>query len=100
MALHRLDVAQAKAILWELFPNADQTFTDAQWGDEDEPVELNVVYGYDRKADDGYENVFVNVQDLTADQKLAFESQAKRIPNSSFCREVKGYPGLTRIGWL
>lgn len=98
MALHRLDVAQAKEILWNLFPDADRRFTDAQWGDE--PLETGTVYGYDRKVDGGYENVFINVPDLTAEQKQAFEQQAKRIPNSSFCREIKEHPELTRIGWF
>lgn len=98
MALHRLDVAQAQEILWNLFPNANRTFTDVGYGDES--VEADTVYGYDRKADDGYENIFINVRGLTADQKTAFEEQAKRIPNSSFCRDVKGHVGLTRIGWF
>ena len=98
MALHRTDVAQAKEILWNLFPDADCSFTDAQWGDE--PTDPNIVYGYDRKADDGYENVFINVPDLTPEQQRAFEQRAERIPNSTFCRAVKGHPGLTRLGWF
>ena len=50
------------------------------------------------KIDDGYENVFINVRHLTADQKREFEEQATRIPNSSFLQEVNGHAGLTQIG--
>jgi hypothetical protein len=96
MALSSESVRKAWYILHEINPNARNSFIKQY--DEADPLEEDTIIGVDRKADDGWENIFLNVKGLTADQLATFNRRKKEVPNSSFIRD-KG-DGITRIGWF
>lgn len=100
MALSSRSVNDAKRILWQVFPNTAQQFLSIRNGEDEEAFAENLVVGYDRKIDGGYENVFANIRDIQPDQIKQFYSLAETIHNSTFCRELKEAPGVTRIGWF
>jgi hypothetical protein len=62
---------------------------------EENQYDENVVLGIGFKADGGWENLFINVRDITTEQLDIWQTVKKEIPNSSSQREVQ--PGLTRL---
>jgi len=96
MALSESSVLKAWRILNEINPAANNSFISHY--DEDEPLRLDAIIGYDRKSDGGWENVFINVRNISQEQLETFKSRAREIPNSFFIDD-KGN-GITRIGWF
>lgn len=66
--------------------------------DPEDPLLENFIIGFDRKLDEGWENVFINLKDITKEELALFDSRKKEVPNSSFVRD-KG-EGITRIGFF
>lgn len=96
MALSWESVQKAWFILHEINPLASNSWIKLY--DDGNPLEENLIIGVDKKSDDGWENVFINIRNITAEQMAIFERRKKEIPNSSFVRN-KG-DGITRIGWF
>lgn len=53
------------------------------------------VYGWGKKSDDGWENLFFLVQDPSDELKAAFDDLKKSVPNSS----ISGPYNLNRAYW-
>lgn len=76
-------------------------------------VETNKIYCIDEKYDDGYENVFTNIENMTPEQIKIWDQLKEEVPNTSFRDklEEKNYPSsaqwmnekgrnITCIGWF
>ena len=55
------------------------------------------VIGIDKKEDGGWESLFINIKNITADQLKVWEKRKQGIRNSSSNHEVQ--PGITRLGF-
>lgn len=64
---------------------------------KDEKHPLNTVMGYHYHGD-GWENVFMDVKNITPEQLKMFHEGKKAVPNSDFTDNLGG--GVTRIGWF
>lgn len=76
-------------------------------------VDIDKIYCVDEKYDDGYENVFTNIENMTPEQIEIWDQLKKEVPNTSFRDklEEKDYPSsaqwikekdrnITCIGWF
>lgn len=76
-------------------------------------VDTNTIFCLDEKYDDGYENVFTNIENMTPEQKRLWEQLKNEISNTSFTDrlEEQNYPSssqwakereknITCIGWF
>ena len=96
MALPKENVYKAKEIL-----AAVAGFKKPITGNfnKDDPYETGKILLYDRKYDGGWENVILNVHNITPAQLELFNKRKSEVRgNTSF---VSKYPdGITRIGWI
>lgn len=97
MALSKKAVEKAWYILNEINPKANNSFICKH--DETDPFKENTIIGLGKKEDGGWENVFINVKDITIGQIEKFKKRRKEIPNTYFCKENIA-EGITRLGWL
>lgn len=80
---------------------------------KDAYVETSKIYCINEKYDDGYENVFTNIENMTPEQIKIWDQLKKEVPNTSFRDklEYKNYPSsaqwmkekdkdITCIGWF
>ena len=76
-------------------------------------VDTDKIFCVDEKYDDGYENVFTNIEDMTDEQRKLWNQLKKEVPNTSFMDklEEKDYKSsslwqkdkdknITCIGWF
>ena len=76
-------------------------------------VGTDKIFCVDAKYDDGYENVFTNIENMTSEQVKLWNQLKEQVPNSSFTNplEEKDYPSfseweknknrnITCIGWF
>lgn len=74
-------------------------------------VDTDKIFCVGAKYDDGYENVFTNVENMTDEQHKLWEQMKSEVPNSSFMNklEEKDYrsysqyrkdKNITCIGWF
>ncbi|MVT11362.1 hypothetical protein [Chitinophaga tropicalis] len=70
---------------------------DKSW-DED-AVRTGHVFGVDRKYDDGWENVFIQLREFTPQQKEIWEKGIDTVPYSSFVHEPNQH-GVWQIGFF
>jgi hypothetical protein len=96
MALSKESVKTAWNILHEINPKANNSWIKDH--DPEDEFKEDYIIGYDKKADDGWENVFLNVRDITPEQLAIFERRKSEVPNSSFCRDEGN--GITCLGWF
>ena len=96
MALSKDAVRKAWNILNEINPKANNSFIAEQ--DLKDEFREDYIIGYDKKYDDGWENVFMNVRNITPEQLAIFERRKEEVPNSSFCRNEGN--GITCLGWF
>jgi hypothetical protein len=96
MALSSNSVKKAWHILNAVNPKANNSFVESY--DEENPLKDDTIIGLGKKADGGWENIFINVTNLKPEQRAIFEERKSEVPNSSFIR-YEGY-GITRIGWF
>ena len=59
----------------------------------------NLVYGCDRKYDNGWENLFFYTKNPSLQLKYDFEKLAKAVPNSSISRYDE-LTGMWEFGWF
>jgi len=63
----------------------------AKWSDEEKRYpRLNRVHGFDKKSDDGWENLFFIVKDPSQDLKNRFDELKGQVWNSVACHVLTG----------
>lgn len=73
----------------------------AKWSDEKKRnPPLNTVLGYDKKSDDGWENLVFIVRDPSQELKDKFNKLKGRVPNSSFSKPYPRNEKLWVFGWF
>ncbi|QKX07775.1 hypothetical protein HN014_22510 (plasmid) [Aquimarina sp. TRL1] len=96
MGLSKRSVAKAKEILSEIIEtDCIKELPYGKW----ECKDTEIILCYDRKSDGGYENVFVNVKNISEDQKNHFNTRKKEIGNSSFLKDPDEN-NITTLGWF
>lgn len=60
----------------------------------------DIVYGFDKKSDDGWENIYFFVQNPSKALIDRFKQLAKTVPNSTLCNRYNQNPKLFIIGWF
>lgn len=71
------------------------------WSDsEKENPQLNKVYGYGRKYDNGWENLVFFVQNPSEELKQKFEELKDNVDNSSINHSYSKNPKLWIFGWF
>lgn len=76
-------------------------------------VDRDKIYCIDEKYDNGYENVFTNIENITPEQLELWKQLKDEVPNSSFINQLKekDYPShslwleekdknITCLGWF
>ena len=72
-----------------------------EWDSSDkENPQLNRVYGFDRKADSGWENLVFFVENPTPELKSKFEELKDKVDNSSMFRPYRLNRSLYIIGFF
>ncbi len=95
MALSKKTVQEACKILKAVQPNIGKLRSVQLHTPEAE--QQNAILGYDRKSDGGWENIWMNVKDITLDQLYLFDRLKDNIRNTSYIKSEKN--GITEIGW-
>lgn len=72
-----------------------------EWTEEERkhPKE-DTVYGFAKKSDDGWENLFFFKRNPTTEFKAKFDELKKRVPNSSFANLDTKSGDLWIFGWF
>lgn len=71
-----------------------------EWSESDrENPRMNVVYGFDHKADDGWENIYFFVKNPSEELKEKFEELKKNVPNSSMAGQYRSDQTVWIFGW-
>lgn len=63
-------------------------------------LQPETTFGYDKKQDDGWENLFWLVKDPTDEYKAKFEKLAVQVPNSHISRPYRFNSELWMFGWF
>ena len=96
MALSKTSVQKAWEILNEINPLANNSFVAEH--DENNKYQENMILGFGRKEDGGWENIFMNIRHITVEQRGLFEDLRHKISNTSFIDDMEY--GYTRLGWF
>lgn len=64
---------------------------------KDDKPHIDRIFGYSR-VQDGWENLFTHIKDMTTEQREMWNEQKNVIHNSSFDDDLGN--GITRIGWF
>lgn len=71
------------------------------WSDKQKEGLVNdEVFGYDKKRDDGWENLFFILENPSPEFLERFKELAKQVPNSSFVDTWQDDPNRKVIGWF
>jgi len=98
MALSKQSVQQAKKILKIISPNAAILEIEIYRSYEKKKYEeVGYIYLLDEKADGGFENVFINIEDMNEVQREIWENHKNDVPNSCIDRTTGN---VTCIGWF
>lgn len=97
MALNWTNVKRGWEIINAVNPKACNSFIK-DCSDDIKEVNVDVICGYSPRPNDGWENVYTDIQDMTDDQRKLFLSRVKEVGNTSFLKEIGN--GVTRIGWI
>lgn len=99
MALSKSTVKKAIEILKEVYPDYQSVakFSDITLYDEF-PIIPGVIVCLDEKADEGFENVYVDIKHIQECVLESFRELKGKIHNSSIERESG--ENMTRIGWF
>jgi hypothetical protein len=65
---------------------------------EENKSKRNFVFGEGLKSDGGWECVFINIRDISADQIRLWTEGNGNIPNTAFSRSLGN--GITRLGFF
>ncbi|MGL4805639.1 MAG: hypothetical protein ACRC26_04770 [Bacteroidales bacterium] len=115
MALNNESVKKAVSILKKINPGASVVKHKVyeRYNRKTSYAETDKIYCLDEKSDCGYENVFMNIENISDQQRELFEEMKKEVPNSSFMRaikecdcasweewKVKKHQDITTLGWF
>lgn len=64
----------------------------------DNYASVNQIYCIDEKADLGFENVIINIENISEEQLNTWNELKGSVPNSSMTDLLEG-TNITRIGW-
>lgn len=67
---------------------------------EREDPQTNRVYGFDKKADDGWENLVFFVKNPSEELKQKFNQLKSNVPNSSFSKPYNKNSSIWIFGWF
>jgi len=96
MALSKNSVQQAKNILKLI--NTRATIVAFERYDRDKNYnDLDYIYLVDKKADGGFESVFMHIENMGTVQRELWDEYKETIPNT-FTEKTEG--NITRIGWF
>lgn len=99
MAIAKNNVKLACNILLKVFPNCLGVITLQK---KSYYIEIefpkNFIICWDKKADGGFENIYIEVGQVSEEQNELFESLKKKVPNSAVVRKLDN--GLIHIGWF
>ena len=71
------------------------------WSEEErENPQLNRVYGFDKKADDGWENLVFFVENPTEELKRKFDELKHQVPNSAMSKPYSNSRSIWMFGWF
>ncbi|MBE7174696.1 MAG: hypothetical protein INR73_29265 [Williamsia sp.] len=98
MALSKESVAKAIKILRKIDPQITNPAI-VEFREEVDDLRPNVIFGVDPKIDGGWENVFINVVNLSADKRAEFGHERRKIYNSYFINQLPD-SNVTRLGWF
>lgn len=99
MALSKDNVEKAWKILNNINPLAKNSFIEEVVKlDDENSFKTDTILGYDPKSDGGWENIFMNVKNITPEQLEKFEQRKREVHNSSFNKDEGN--GITCIGWF
>ena len=62
--------------------------------------ETDMIYGWDKKSDDGWEQLFVFIKNPTEEFKTLFAEASRSVPNSSMAEPYKDNPDIWVFGWF
>lgn len=73
----------------------------AEWSTEQRKTpELNRVYGFDKKSDDGWENIYFFVENPSQELKEKFQQLEGAVRNSSMAEQYRpDNPSVWIFGW-
>lgn len=99
MAIAKKNVKLACDILLKVFPDALGIIT-LQKRSYCSNIEFpkNFIICWDKKLDGGFENIYIEVAQVSIEQKELFESFKKKVPNTAVFRELDN--ALIHIGWF
>ncbi|MGZ3867364.1 MAG: hypothetical protein ACXVC2_12680 [Bacteroidia bacterium] len=102
MGLSKTSVELAWYILNEINPKANNSFIQDTQGDEAAQKREDKILGFDKKSDGGYENVFMNVRNISEQQLEIWERRKGEIGNSPFSdtKSISGDPNVRTLGWF
>lgn len=73
----------------------------AEWTEKErESPHTNQVYGFDKKSDNSWENLYFFVENPSKELLEKFEQLKSKVGNSSMCSEYKRNKKLWIIGWF
>lgn len=75
---------------------------DMQGWDEEKSANprLNNVYGFDKKADYGWENIYFFVEQPSDELKAKFDELKSKVGNSSMAKPYSENPKIWIFGWF
>lgn len=80
-------------------PSWPQDMSDWEDHQKDNPKQ-NIVYGWGRKKDNGWESISFFVEDPSEELKGKFEDLQKRVPNSAINEAYHRNKNLWVFGWF
>lgn len=63
-------------------------------------VDTNKIFCVGEKYDDGYENVFTNVENMTDEQRKLWKQLKGKVPNSSFINKLNEKDYRSFLQWV
>ncbi len=96
MALSWENVKIAFALFARIGGKISHTFV--QEADKENQYDTGKVLGTGRMSSSGWENIWINIKDITPAQKKIWEEDKGMVANSSFCDKLDD--GITRIGFF
>lgn len=62
-------------------------------------VDTDKIFCIDEKYDDGYENIFTNIENMTSEQIKLWDQLKKEVPNTSFREKLEEKNYLSSAQW-
>lgn len=94
--LHQIKETVLPDLVIKSFPEDMYDWTD----EAKENPQLNKLYGFDRKSDNGWENLVFFVKSPSAELKQKFDELKGNVPNSSFFKPYSEDHLIWIIGWF